>query len=160
MVVALDNRTRRSYVAEIGPPGNVSPEALVDQMPRPPLPAGREVLVVIAPLQVIGPPVLDEIVAQAIYRIFDLVKAELTDPATVGRRRAGCPARTPTPWRPGPSTPLTFEHLLARLAEHQRVVVLSGDVHNAASQPDELLAGRRGPARPGSPSSPPAGSRT
>ena len=43
-VVALDNRTRRSYVAEIGPPGNVSPEALVDQLPRPPLPAGREVL--------------------------------------------------------------------------------------------------------------------
>ena len=39
-VVALDNRTRRSYAAEIGPPGNVSPEALVDQLPLPPLPAG------------------------------------------------------------------------------------------------------------------------
>ena len=62
-VVALDNRTRRSYPAEIGPPGNVSPEALVDQLPLPPLPAERKVLIVVAPLQVIGPGLLDEIVS-------------------------------------------------------------------------------------------------
>ena len=34
-----------------------------EQIPKPPLPVGVEVLVVIAPLQVIGPPVIDEIVA-------------------------------------------------------------------------------------------------
>ena len=67
-MVALDNRTRRSYAAEIGPPGNVSPEALVDQLPRPPLPAGRQVLIVVAPLQVIGPGLLDEIVSPADLR--------------------------------------------------------------------------------------------
>ena len=49
---------------------------MVDQIPLPPLPAGREVLVVIAPLQVIGPPVLDEIVAPLSYRIFDAVGAD------------------------------------------------------------------------------------
>ena len=75
-VVALDNRTRRSYVLRLGPPGNVSVDAQVDQIPPPPLPAGREVLVVIAPLQVIGPPVLDDLVAPLTYRIFDMVGAD------------------------------------------------------------------------------------
>ncbi|KQY47622.1 hypothetical protein [Cellulomonas sp. Root137] len=133
VVVALDNRTRRSYAAEIGPPGNVSTEALVDQIPRPPLPAGREVLVVIAPLQVIGPPVIDEVVARAIYRIFDLFTAgDLTDPESLaGDRRM--PGTNPDALETWAFDAVTFEHLLARLAEHQRVVVLSGDVHNAAS---------------------------
>ncbi len=133
VVVVLDNRTRRSYVAEIGPPGNVSTEALVDQLPRPPLPAGREVLVVIAPLQVIGPPVIDEVVARAIYRIFDLFKAgELADPGSVsGDRRM--PGTNPDALETWAFDPITYEHLLARLAEYQRVVLLSGDVHNSAS---------------------------
>ncbi len=132
-VVALDNRTRRSYVAEIGPPGNVSADALVDQLPRPPLTVGQEVLVVIAPLQVIGPPVLDEIVGRAIYRIFDLVHAtELTDPALdTGSRRM--PGTNPDALETWSLDAITYEHLLGRLAEHQRVVLLSGDVHNAAS---------------------------
>lgn len=133
VVVALDNRTRRSYVAEIGPPGNVATEALVDQVPRPPLPAGREVLVVIAPLQVIGPPVIDEVVAKAIYRIFDLATAgDLTDPTSVTGDRL-MPGTNPDALETWAFDPITFEHLLLRLAEHQRVVVLSGDVHNAAS---------------------------
>ncbi|WP_199424369.1 hypothetical protein [Actinotalea solisilvae] len=133
VVVALDNRTRRSYAAEIGPPGNVSTEALVDQVPRPPLPAGREVLVVLAPLQVLGPPVIDEVVARAIYRVFDLVEAgDLTDPTSLaGTRRM--PGTNPDALETWAFDAVTYEHLLARLAEHGRVVVLSGDVHNAAS---------------------------
>jgi hypothetical protein len=133
VVVALDNRTRRSYVAEIGPPGNVSAEALVDQLPKPPLPAGREVLIVIAPLQVIGPPVIDEVVARAIYRVFDLIKAgDLSDASSFsGDRRM--PGTNPDALETWAFDAITYEHLLARLAEHQRVVLLSGDVHNAAS---------------------------
>ncbi len=132
-VVALDNRTRRSYVAEIGPPGNVSADALVDQLPLPPLAAGQEVLVVIAPLQVIGPPVLDEIVGRAIYRIFDMVSAtELTDPELdTGSRHM--PGTNPDALETWAFDPITYEHFLGRLAEHGRVVLLSGDVHNAAS---------------------------
>ena len=78
-VIALDNRTRRSYASQNGPPGNVSVDAMVDQIPLPPLPAGREILIVVAPLQVIGPPVLDEIVAPLSYRIFDAVEARSDD---------------------------------------------------------------------------------
>ena len=129
-VVALDNRTRRSYAAEIGPPGNVSPEALVDQLPPPPLPAGREVLIVIAPLQVIGPGLLDEIVSPAIYRIFDLAKAgdSTTDKVSGSRRMPGTNPDALETWS---LEPLAYEHLLERLAEYQRVVLLSGDVHNS-----------------------------
>jgi hypothetical protein len=129
-VVALDNRTRRSYPAEIGPPGNVSAEALVDQLPRPPLPVGREVLIVIAPLQVIGAGLLDEIVSPAIYRIFDLVKAgERASDQVSGSRQM--PGTNPDALETWSLEPLAYEHLLERLAEYQRVVVLSGDVHNS-----------------------------
>ncbi len=132
-VVALDNRTRRSYAAEIGPPGNVSAEALVDQIPKLPLPAGREVLVVIAPLQVIGPAVLDEVVGRAIYRIFDAIKANklANKDETAGFREM--PGTNPDALETWALDEITFEHLLARLAEYPRVVLLSGDVHNAAS---------------------------
>src|SRR4029077_1458407 len=75
-VIAIDNRTRRSYAGQNGPPGNVSVDAMIDQIPLPPLPADREILVVIAPLQVIGPSVLDEIVAPLSYRVFDAIQAK------------------------------------------------------------------------------------
>ncbi|MFZ1410254.1 MAG: hypothetical protein WAS07_02215, partial [Micropruina sp.] len=132
-VVALDNRTRRSFAAEIGPPGNVSAAALVDQVPPPPLPAGREVLIVIAPLQVIGPPVIDEVVARAIYRVFDLLDAsELADEnSPLGKRQM--PGTNPDALETWAFDAISYEHLLARLAEYGRVVLLSGDVHNAAS---------------------------
>ncbi|HVK43770.1 MAG TPA: hypothetical protein VM429_02595 [Micropruina sp.] len=131
-VLALDNRTRRSYVSEVGPPGNVSKEALDEQIPKPPLPVGVEVLVVIAPLQVIGPPVIDEIVGRAIYRIFDAVHAsEVADEQTSGTRLM--PGTNPDALETWALDENTFEYLLSRLADYGRVVLLSGDVHNAAS---------------------------
>lgn len=143
MVVALDNRTRRSYASEIGPPGNVSPEALVDQLPPPPLAAGREVLIVIAPLQVIGPAVLDELVSPAIYRIFDMAGArKIADDEVSGARRM--PGTNPDALETWAMEPLAFEHLLERLAEFQRVVLLSGDVHNSTGN---LMSYWRGDAQ-------------
>ena len=72
-VVALDNRTRRSFVSRNGPPGNVGDRRQVDADPDAPLPDGKEVLLVVAPLQVIGPPMLDEMVAPVTYRVFDTI---------------------------------------------------------------------------------------
>ena len=40
-LISLDNRTRRSYASRLGPPGNVSVDAMVDQVPKPPLLAGQ-----------------------------------------------------------------------------------------------------------------------
>ena len=130
--IVFDNRTRRSYASEAGPPGNVSVDALVDQIPPPPLPAGREVLVVVAPLQVIGPPVLDEIVAPLSYRVFDAVQAKSTssllDPSSTSglRQMTGTNPDAIEAWAFDAET---FEHLLKRLEPYGRVVILSGDVH-------------------------------
>jgi hypothetical protein len=131
-VIALDNRTRRSYGSRNGPPGNVSVDAQVAQIPEPPLPAGREILIVIAPLQVIGPPVLDDIVAPLTYRIFDAVEApksqgSLSPSSLTGlREMLGTNPDAIEAWA---FDTVTFEHLLERLAAYQRVVLLSGDVH-------------------------------
>ena len=53
-VLALDNRTRRDFVTRIGPPSNVGRIAMEEQVPLGPLPAGVEVLIVIAPLPCSG----------------------------------------------------------------------------------------------------------
>jgi hypothetical protein len=134
-VIAFDNRTRRSYGSRNGPPGNVSIDAQVDQIPLPPLPAGREVLIVIAPLQVIGPSVLDEIVAPLSYRVYDTIEAankdsDLSPHSTTGlREMLGTNPDAIEAWA---FDSVTFEHLLQRLEPYQRVVLLSGDVHYSA----------------------------
>jgi hypothetical protein len=131
-VIAFDNRTRRSYGSRNGPPGNVSIDAQVDQIPLPPLPAGKEVLIVIAPLQVIGPPTLDEIVAPLSYRAFDAATgakkdSDLSPSSTTGlREMLGTNPDAIEAWA---FDTVTFEHLLQRLEPYQRVVLLSGDVH-------------------------------
>jgi hypothetical protein len=130
--IVFDNRTRRSYVSEAGPPGNVSVDAMVDQIPLPPLPADREILIVVAPLPVIGPPVLDEIVAPLSYRVFDAVQAKSTDSlldpsSTSGRRQMT--GTNPDAIEAWAFDPETFEELLKRLEPYGRVVLLSGDVH-------------------------------
>jgi hypothetical protein len=142
-VVALDNRTRRSYASAVGPPGNVSVDALVDQIPLSPMPVDKQVLVVIAPLQVIGPPTLDEIVAPLTYRVADAVIAgkgifkeyvlgkkddsALSPHSTTGlREMTGTNPDAIEAWA---FDAVTFEHVLKRLAPYGRVVLLSGDVH-------------------------------
>ena len=118
--------------SQAGPPGNVSVDAMVDQLPLPPLPAGREILIVVAPLQVIGPPVLDEIVAPLSYRVFDAVQAKSTssllDPSSTPglRQMTGTNPDAIEAWAFDAET---FEHLLERLEPYGRVVLLSGDVH-------------------------------
>ena len=131
-VIAFDNRTRRSYGSLEGPPGNVSIDAMVDQIPLPPLPGGREVLIVVAPLQVVGPSVLDEIVAPLSYRASDAAQAfksdsDLLPSSTTGLR--GMLGTNPDAIEGWAFDTITFEHLLARLQPYGRVVLLSGDVH-------------------------------
>ena len=137
-VLALDNRTRRSYPSRIGPPGNVSTDAQVDQVPippSPPLPPGYQVLVVIAPLQVVGPPVLDEIVAPLSYRVFDLIGSVRSnqptgpDSPTGLREMVGTNPDAIEAWA---FDAVVFENLLKRLITYGRVVLLSGDVHNSS----------------------------
>lgn len=138
-LIALDNRTRRSYPGVLGPPGNVSVDAMADQIPQPPLPTGEQVLVVIAPLQVIGPPVIDDLVAPASFRAFDLAIAasseyntsDLAPNSPTGLRQMF--GTNPDAIETWAIDAPTFEQLLKRLEPFQKVVLLSGDVHNSAS---------------------------
>jgi hypothetical protein len=154
LLVALDNRTRRSYVSREGPPGNVSIPAQADQIPAT-LPAGCELLVVIAPLQVLGPGILDELIAPSAYRVFDAANySKLNQPSgdkeqdlkAVGTRRMiGTDPDAIEAWA---FDPLALEALLKRLAPHRRVLLLSGDVHySAATETSYWTKGNPVPAR-------------
>ena len=138
-MISLDNRTRRSYGGRFGPPGNVSVDAMVDQIPKAPLLAGQQVLVVIAPLQVIGPPVIDDLVGPASFRAFDMAIASSDKYAT-----SDLSERSPTGLRQMLGTnpdaietwaldPPVFEQFLEKLDPFRRVVLLSGDVHNSSA---------------------------
>ena len=129
-LIALDNRTRRSFVSRIGPPGNIAIPAIAEQIPPGPLDAGIEVAIVIAPLPVVGPPVFDEVVAPLAYRVYDMVsfmKEGDQQPQEYARHKP----RRDRGWA---FDPKTFETLLKRLEPFRRIVLLSGDVHNGSAQ--------------------------
>lgn len=72
LVLALDNRTQRNWVTRGGPPTNIILDVIEKQIPAGPLPSGKEVLIVVAPLLVLGPPMFDELIAPLAYRAFDV----------------------------------------------------------------------------------------
>jgi hypothetical protein len=155
LAVALDNRTRRSYVSRLGPPGNVEGSldasrrtAQSEQIPTGPFTDGKEVLLVIAPLQVLGPPVLDELVAPAAFRAFDVIDyAKRLDPRFKFGSR-GMPGTNPDAIEAWAFDPLTLEALLARLEPYRNAVLLSGDVHYSASTVMSYFTkGKQDPAR-------------
>jgi hypothetical protein len=128
----------------------VALSAQADQIPPAPLPDSAEVLIVIAPLQAIGPPLFDELVAPAAYRVFDMVSFTFKNKARKGLRGGsrGMAGTNPDAIEAWAFDVKTFEALLARLEPHRRVVLLSGDVHYSASTVMSYwLKGQADPAR-------------
>lgn len=155
LAVALDNRTRRSFLSRVGPPGNVEgsldPEgrtAQTEQIPAGPFTDGKEVLLVVAPLQVLGPPVLDELVAPAAFRAFDVIKySERLDPRLKFGTR-GMIGTDPDAIEAWAFDPISLEALLKRVEPYRSVVFLSGDVHYSASTVmNYFTKGKPDPAR-------------
>jgi hypothetical protein len=130
LLVALDNRTRRSYLSRIGPPGNVSVTVQREQIPAGPPPAGVEVLIVIAPLPVIGPPIFDELIAPMAYRVFDLKSHSDLERFSGTKGMIGTNPDAVEAWA---FDPISLEALLKRVEPYRRVVFLSGDVHYGTS---------------------------
>ena len=96
LAVALDNRTRRSFLStqraarqrgRIAGRDVTTPQT--EQVPAGPFTDGKEVLLVIAPLQVLGPPMLDEFVAPAAFRAFDVKDYETSCSRDCAPDRAG-----------------------------------------------------------------------
>ena len=155
LAVAIDNRTRRSFVSRLGPPGNVEgsldPDentAQTEQIPAGPFTDGKEVLLVIAPLQVIGPPLLDELVAPAAYRVFDMVDVfgkKLDPNLKFGSR--GMSGTNPDAIEAWAFDPVTLEALLqAPEAVRQRRAALRRRALQRQHR-DELLHEGRGRSR-------------
>jgi hypothetical protein len=111
-VVVLDTRTRREFASRLGPPALLSSEQLGSQLPSGPLQPPQELLVLVSAAPVAGPPVIDH--------IGQPLGAVLIRPDAVEHES----------WAQSDEA---FEGLLARLATYPRVLILSGDVHFAAS---------------------------
>jgi hypothetical protein len=131
-VIVLDNRTRRSYVSRLGPPGNVSLTAQSEQIPQAPTETDKkkEVLFVVSSLPVLGAPMLDELIAPLSYRAFDLFGfSEMQK----NKGTKGMTGTNPDAIEAWAFDPKTLEALLRKLEPYRQVIILSGDVHYGAS---------------------------
>lgn len=120
--IVLDTRTRRDFPGVKGAPALLSQAALEQQVPEGPLPAGKRVLIVVSPAPVLDLAVLEEFVKPVAIRITDVMHARKNEKGAI----EGDMAFDLESWS---AHPPGFERLIARLAKHERVLVLSGDVH-------------------------------
>lgn len=129
-ILVIDNRTRRSFVDFFGAPGNLSFNGMKDLIPENPSPNENEVCFVVAPLPVLGPSLLDEVVAPLAYKAFDL-KEYFKGGEEV---KSGMKGTNPDAIEAWTFDPVSQEELLKRLAPFKRIIFLSGDVHYGSSQ--------------------------
>jgi hypothetical protein len=129
-VLVIDNRTRRSFVEFHGAPGNLSFNGMKDLIPENPSPKDDEVCFVVAPLPVLGPSLLDEVIAPLAYKTFDLVEHFKGGEEV----KSGMKGTNPDAIEAWTFDPVSQEELLKRLAPFKKIIFLSGDVHYASSQ--------------------------
>jgi hypothetical protein len=110
-IVLLDERTVREYPRMDSRAARVSLAALAVQLPPPP--SGVQFTIVVAPSPVLG----SDLVERVIQPLLNVLLAA----GARGARRADYES-----WS---AVPANHQDLLARLAAHDPVVVLSGDVH-------------------------------
>jgi hypothetical protein len=135
-LVVLDTRTHREYGTPNGPPGLLTAAALDAQLPIS-LTDDVPLLIVVSPAPVLGPRLIEEIVAPLSTRIYDLWHSAV--PSAVGRDEVlGISSLMPfgdlfldvEQWS---ARPVAFERFLSRVTRCPQVVILAGDVHYAAS---------------------------
>ena len=129
LVLVIDNRTQRNWLTRGGPPTNITLDVIEKQIPLGPA-AGKDVLIVVAPLPVLGPPMFDEIVAPLAYRAFDVKEAI----ANGNENLRGMPGTNPDAIEAWAFDPKATEALLKRMEPYRKVVLLSGDVHYGSAQ--------------------------
>ena len=143
--IVMDSRTRRAFAGLDSPPALLSDDAIRDQIQRgplpTPLPAGFELLLVISPAPMFGPPLFEETLLPLAIRSFDAyyMAAAKSSSNAVERSMTGIDRSKPTGaqyldaegWS---NNPRALEKMLAALAAYNvPVVVLAGDVHYASS---------------------------
>jgi hypothetical protein len=129
-ILVIDNRTRRSFVDFDGAPGNLSFNGMKDLIPENPSPKDDEVCFVVAPLPVLGPSLLDEVIAPLAFKTFDLIEHFKGGEEV----KSGMKGTNPDAIEAWTFDPVSQEELLKRLAPFKKIIFLSGDVHYASSQ--------------------------
>ncbi|MFN0123866.1 MAG: hypothetical protein ACKV2V_25465 [Blastocatellia bacterium] len=128
-VLVIDNRTQRSWITRGGPPGNIMREVIDRQVPAGPA-QGKDVLFVVAPLPVLGPPVFDELVAPLAYRAFDMISYIKHGNQNI----KNMPGTNPDAIEAWAFDRVAMEAFLKRLEPYRAVILLSGDVHYGSGQ--------------------------
>jgi hypothetical protein len=108
-LVALDERTARHFPSDDAPSGRVAPAALDRQWPSPQGAEADTPTILVAPAPVLGLHVIEHVIQPLL-----------------GLTEGGAAAFDYESWS---AWPPAFEHLLGRIDEWRRVVILSGDVH-------------------------------
>ncbi len=131
-IVVLDTRTHRKFKGEGISPPNLLGDTLKKQVPEGPLTDGRELLLVVSAVPVLGPEIMEQI-AQPLYEIIADMKygykkaaRKADDPCHPSSGEIGAEAADAEGWG---ADPAAREELLKRLAKYGRCVLLSGDVH-------------------------------
>lgn len=134
-VVVLDTRTRRGFPGRVSPPDLLG-DTLNEQVPKGPLGGGLETLVVVSAVPVLGPLLIDGIgqpvrilVEDFSTHVWRRLFAADDDPCAE-EHPLGLEEFDAESWARNDDA---LEALLARLATHERVLLLSGDVHYAMS---------------------------
>jgi hypothetical protein len=136
LVAVLDTRTRRKMWGQGMLPPSLLGDSLESQVPKAPLGDGRELLLVVSPVPVLGPYLIERI-AQPLGQVTTDVSNGLKElfsgpsgPCGPQGRPAGAEVFDAESWSADENA---LEALLKRLAPHGRAVILSGDVHYGCS---------------------------
>lgn len=135
-LVVLDTRTHREYGTPNGPPGLLTAAALDAQLPIS-LTDDVPLLIVVSPAPVLGPRLIEEIVAPLGTRVYDFLHSAVRDKVEQDQV-LGISSLMPfgdlfldvEQWS---ARPVAFERFLSRVTRCPQVVILAGDVHYAAS---------------------------
>jgi len=139
----LDTRTRRKFTGEGYKPPDLVGLDREAQVPLGPLPGGREVLFVITATPVLLPDVIDAVGWPAAQLAIDIAHSDGLRAQGTQSQEVGVEKYDAEGWS---SNELAREELLKRLATHERVVLLSGDVHFACTMTLDYY--RRAPGAP------------
>lgn len=121
-VIALDTRNWRKGRSLYSPPALIPKSMLEKQITGTTRPTGKEVTFVVSAVPVLGLPTIEEVIQKAFILSLDMAQA-------LGKG-VGAADKDPEPWS---YDPFALEDLLERLAGHERIIFLSGDVHYALS---------------------------
>jgi hypothetical protein len=149
LTIVMDSRTRRKYSGQNDFPPDLLGSSLDAQVPKGPLTDGRELLMLISPAPVLGTTLFDRIAQPLIQSIRDvstsikILSKKADDPCTPGGPVWGFEDYDAEGWAMNEEAQ---QRLLLRLAEYNRTVILSGDVHYGLSM--EMDFWRKGVAKP------------